>query len=70
LLLAVDPSGPLVRRLVRGELDLVVCVETDDLPAGLTTQPLLDDPLSVLAPGDAVDVTPAGWGPWVTFPSG
>lgn len=70
LLLAVDPSGPLVRRLVRGELDLVVCVETDDLPAGLTTQPLLDDPLSVLAPGDAADVTPAGWGPWVTFPSG
>lgn len=70
LLLAVDPSGPLVRRLVQGELDLVVCVETDDLPTGITTQPLLDDPLSVLAPGDAADVGPAGWGPWVTFPSG
>jgi LysR family nitrogen assimilation transcriptional regulator len=55
---------------VRGDLDLVVCVETDDLPAGITTQPLLDDPLSVLAPGDALDVAPTGWGPWVTFPSG
>ena len=70
LLLAVDPSGPLLRRLVRGELDLVVCVETEDLPPGTTTQPLLDDPLSVLAPGDAPDIGPAGWGPWVTFPSG
>ena len=70
LLLAVDPSGPLLRRLVRGELDLVVCVETDELPPGITTQPLLDDPLSVLAPGDAADVAPGGWGPWVTFPSG
>lgn len=70
LLLAVDPSGPLLRRLVRGELDLVVCVETEDLPPGITTQPLLDDPLSVLAPGDAPDIGPAGWGPWVTFPSG
>ncbi|HSP02376.1 MAG TPA: LysR family transcriptional regulator [Acidimicrobiales bacterium] len=70
LLLAVDPSGPLLRRLVRGELDLVVCVETEDLPPGITTQPLLDDPLSVLAPGDVAEVGPAGWGPWVTFPSG
>ena len=70
LLLAVDPSGPLLRRLVRGELDLVVCVETEDLPPGITTEPLLDDPLSVLAPGDAAEVGPAGWGPWVTFPSG
>lgn len=70
LLLAVDPSGPLLRRLVRGELDLVVCVETEDLPAGITTEPLLDDPLSVLAPDDAADVGPAGWGPWVTFPGG
>lgn len=70
LLLAVDPSGPLLRRLVRGDLDLVVCVETDDLPEGLSTEPLLHDPLSVLAPGDAPDVPPSGWGPWVTFPSG
>lgn len=70
LLLAVDPSGPLLQRLVRGELDLVVCVETEELPAGISVQPLLDDPLSVLAPGDAADVPPAGWGPWVTFPSG
>jgi DNA-binding transcriptional LysR family regulator len=70
LLLAVDPSGPLLQRLVRGELDLVVCVETDDLPTGISTRPLLDDPLSVLAPGDAPDVAPPAWGPWVTFPSG
>lgn len=70
LLLAVDPSRPLLERLARAELDLVVCVETDGLPEGITMQPLLDDPLSVLAPGDALDVPPAGWGPWVTFPAG
>lgn len=70
LLLAVDPSGPLLQRLVRGDLDIVVCVQTDELPTGVTTRPLLDDPLSVLAPGDSADVGPEGWGPWVTFPSG
>ena len=70
LLLAVDPSGPLLERLARAELDLVVCVGTEHLPDGIVTEPLLDDPLSVLAPGDAPDVGPSGWGPWVTFPSG
>jgi DNA-binding transcriptional LysR family regulator len=70
LLLAVDPSRPLLERLARAELDLVVCVETDGWPEGITTEPLLDDPLSVLAPGDSLDVPPAEWGPWVTFPSG
>lgn len=70
LLLAVDPSRPLLERLARAELDLVVCVETEGLPAGITTQPLLDDPLSVLAPGDSAEVGPSGWGPWVTFPAG
>jgi len=68
--LAVDPSRPLLERLARAELDLVVCVETDGLPGDITTQALLDDPLSVLAPGDSPDVPPAGWGPWVTFPAG
>lgn len=68
--LAVDPSRPLLERLARAELDLVVCVETEALPGGITTQPLLDDPLSVLAPDDAPDVAPGGWGPWVTFPAG
>ena len=70
LLLAVDPSGPLLDRLARAELDLVVCVETEHLPEGLVATPLLDDPLSVLAPDDALQVGPSRWGPWVTFPSG
>ena len=70
LLLAVDPSRPLLERLARAELDLVVCVETEDPPPGINSEPLLDDPLSVLAPGDSADVGPAGWGPWVTFPAG
>lgn len=70
LLLAVDPSRPLLERLARAELDLVVCVETPGLPEGITTEPLLDDPLSVLAPAGSLDESPAMWGPWVTFPAG
>lgn len=68
LLLAVAPSAPLLERLGRAELDLVVCVEAEGLGSSIATEPLLDDPLSVLAPGDAPDEPPAGWGPWVTFP--
>ncbi len=70
LLLAVDPSRPLLERLARAELDLVVCVESEHVPEGIVTRPLLDDPLSVLAPDDAPEAGPPAWGPWVTFPSG
>jgi DNA-binding transcriptional LysR family regulator len=75
LRLAVSPSRALLDRLARAELDLVVCVGTDEGRDGLAVSPLLDDALSVVAPPtgagrSAVAGDPAGWGPWVSFPAG
>ncbi|HEU5083430.1 MAG TPA: LysR family transcriptional regulator [Acidimicrobiales bacterium] len=78
LRLAVGPSRSLLDSLARAELDVVVCVETEELREGITQQALLDDPLSVLAPTPSPSGTgrgscaprPAEWGPWVTFPAG
>ncbi|HEX4901230.1 MAG TPA: LysR family transcriptional regulator [Acidimicrobiales bacterium] len=50
LRLDVSPSRGLLDRLARAELDLVVCVEPDDARPGIAWEPLLDDPLSVVAP--------------------
>jgi len=98
LRLAVSPSRDLLDRLARAELDLAVCVEPAEVREGITWDPLLDDPLSVVAPppsgtgsssvapasgtgsgsvapasgtgSGSVARSPAGWGPWVSFPSG
>jgi DNA-binding transcriptional LysR family regulator len=76
LRLAVSPSGSLLDRLTRADLDLAVCVEPTEVREGITWEPLLDDPLSVVCPtpsgaGRAPDARPpADWGPWVTFPAG
>ena len=73
LLLRVAPSGELIDRLIAGELDLVVCVEPPTETAGVTTEPLRDEALVVLAPPgtDVAGVSgTASWGPWVLFPSG
>jgi DNA-binding transcriptional LysR family regulator len=67
--LTVAPSGEVLDGLVRGALDLAVCVapEADD---GLVVTPLLQEPLAVYAP-EGVRAGPARrWGPWVTFPVG
>jgi len=68
--LTVGPSAMLLRSLQRAELDLVVCVQPPDAPAGIATEALLDDPLAVLAPITSREQDPAEWGPWVTFPTG
>lgn len=72
LRLTVAASGVLLEQLVRGALDLVVCVLPEDA-AGLVVTPLLEEPLAVYAPprvraGRAGG--PQSWGPWVTFPQG
>ena len=42
LMLSVAPSGELLDRLLRGELDLAVVVEPDQLPAEVACSPLLE----------------------------
>lgn len=68
LRLTVAPSGELLDLLVRGSLDLAVCVAPDDV--GLLVTPLLEEPLAVYAPEDRRVGPARTWGPWVTFPAG
>ena len=65
----VAPTGELLDRLERSELDVAVCVDPEG--AGpFDTTPLLRDDLAVYAPpGVAAGVAPAQWGPWLLFPS-
>lgn len=73
LRMSVAPSGELLRELRRGRLDVVVCVRPAETPPGVEIEPLLDDPLAVLAPprvGSGPRPRAADWGPWVTFPEG
>ncbi len=68
LRLSVAPSAELLDDLRDARLDLVVCVEPPDRPAGIETEPLLSEPLWVLAPEGATFDNPSAWGPWVLFP--
>ena len=69
--LVVAPSGALLDQLRNGQLDVVVCVAPRLLPTDIHVEELLDEPLLVLAPPDVkVEVSPAKWGPWVTYPPG
>ncbi|HYD08931.1 MAG TPA: LysR family transcriptional regulator [Acidimicrobiales bacterium] len=70
LRLTVAPSGPLLADLVRGALDLVVCVAPPSPVEGVALQPVRSDELGVYAPPSASRGAPATWGPWVTFPLG
>jgi DNA-binding transcriptional LysR family regulator len=67
LRLQVSPSAELLRALVAGRLDVVVCVAPAVLPEGVTATPLLDEDLAVFAPPAG---PPRAWGPWVTYPVG
>jgi DNA-binding transcriptional LysR family regulator len=73
LRLTVGPSGELLDQLERGALDLAVVVDPPGPHAGLDLEPLVDEPLVVVAPdgtpATAVD-DPSRWGPWVLFPEG
>lgn len=64
----VAPTGELLDRLARSELDVAVCVDPEG--AGrFTSTPLLRDELAVYAPAGAdTSAPPAKWGPWLLFP--
>lgn len=65
----VAPTGELLHRLERSELDVAVCVDPEGV-GPFDSTPLLRDDLAVYAPpGTAPDVPPAQWGPWLLFPS-
>lgn len=70
LMLTVAPSGSLLDDLRAGRLDLVVCVRPPEAVPGVEVTPLLHEPLVVYAPRGSAIGDPAGWGPWVLFPSG
>lgn len=65
----VAPTGELLRRLERSELDVVVCVDPEG--AGpFDATPLVNDELAVYAPaGVPADLPPGQWGPWLLFPA-
>lgn len=69
LVLSVAPSAALLDDLRAGRLDLAVCVEPLAPIAGVDIEPLLTEPLIVLAPGGVTIGGPPTWGPWVLFPS-
>ena len=67
----VAPTGTLLDRLERGELDVAVCVDPEGV-GRFDTQPLLRDELAVYAPASAFTPAPpppARWGPWLLFPA-
>lgn len=68
--LAVAPSSELVRRIIEGDLDLGVVVETPEPTPGLEAVTLLSEPLAVYRPPAAPHrAPPAQWGPFVGFPT-
>ena len=67
----VAPTGDLLERLERSELDVAICVDPEGIGRFQTT-PLLRDELAVYAPPAALTPAvppPAEWGPWLLFPS-
>lgn len=69
LTLSVAPSAQLLDALRDGSLDLVVCVAPPTTSAGISTVVLFDEALRVVAPAHTTIGHPAGWGPWLMFPS-
>lgn len=68
--LTVAPSRSLLEELRNGVLDLVVCVESPQVVPGVLTEPSIVESLVVVAPAGTTIGEPAGWGPWVLFPTG
>ena len=65
----VAPTGELLDRLERNQLDVAVCVDPDGV-GPFDATPLLSDALAVYAPPGAREVgPPAQWGPWLLFPA-
>ncbi len=71
LRLMVAPSGPLLRALRSGTLDLAVVIRPAELPPGLTVSSLSEEELRVYAPeGVPRRRAASGWGPWAMYPQG
>lgn len=65
----VAPTGELLRRLERSELDVAVCVDPEG-SGPFDTTPLVRDDLAVYAPPGVTDgLAAAQWGPWLLFPA-
>jgi DNA-binding transcriptional LysR family regulator len=70
LMLSVAPSADLLAALRSGELDLIVCVDPPEWPAGIDIEPLITEPIVVFAPEGTEIGESSTWGPWVIFPRG
>ena len=70
LMLSVAPSGELLDRLLRGELDLAVVVEPEQPTEEILCSPLLSEDIVVVPPEGTTIGSADQWGPWVLFPSG
>lgn len=69
LLLSVAPSADLLADLRAGAVDIVVCVEPPEWPAGIDVEALREEPIVVYAPAGSSVGPPSTWGPWVLFPA-
>jgi len=65
--LTVRPSAELFAGLRRGELDVVIAVESDSA-SDLRLRPVVVEPLNIYAPPGLRPGAPDQWGPWVAFP--
>lgn len=70
LLVRVAPSASLLKLLSAGHLDVVVCVAPPRALPGIETALLQTEALAVYGPPGQAVGAPAGWGPWVLYPSG
>jgi DNA-binding transcriptional LysR family regulator len=67
--LTVAPTGELLGRLERNELDVAVCVDPEG-SGPFDATPLLSDALAVYAPPGLGPIgPPSAWGPWLLFPA-
>jgi len=69
LTVTVAPSAELLTQLGAATLDLVVCVRPPTALPEIVVEPLLDEPLLVVAPPGVRIGAASRWGPWVTFPA-
>ena len=69
LRLVVAPSGELLDQVRRGDLDLAVIVDPENVD-GLEVTPVVTESLVVVPPTGHEVGAPSTWGPWVLFPRG
>lgn len=67
--LTVAPTGELLERLERNDLDVAVCVDPEGAGPFDATALVRDDLAVYAPPGVDPGSAPATWGPWLLFPS-